>query len=355
MLLEYEAKNILKDADIPVPKGVLVDRASVLHDYPFVLKSQVPTGGRGKLGGIKVVSNQIEFEDSLTSIQSLEIKGYIPSHVLAEEVIAINKELYLSLLIDRSTASTTLVASKSGGVEVEDNSDDSFLKLPLNTTPNFDSVGQMIADWYDLPEKAFLLSDLIEKLHICFQKNDATLIEINPLVVTNKGMFIAADCKITLDESARFRHQEWSSLHQQPIDSNFVILHEDGNVATIANGAGLAMATIDAVHAAGLIPANFLDVGGGANEASVLAAFERITSVKSVKAIVINIFAGITRCDEIAKAIISAKSKIDTLPPLFIRLSGTNSDIANQMLDDARIERAHSLAECVESAKKVMA
>jgi len=353
MLLEYEAKNILKDAGISVPKGVLVDRTSVPHDFPIVLKSQVPTGGRGKLGGIKIVSNQIEFEDNLKSIQSLEIKGHLPSHILAEEVIAIDKELYLSLLIDRSTARTTLVASKRGGVEVEDNSDDSFLKLPLTTTPNFDSAGQAVADWYNLPEKAFLICDLIEKLYLCFQKNDATLIEINPLVVTDKGMLIAADCKITLDKSARFRHPEWESLTQQPTDSNFVILNENGNVATIANGAGLAMATVDAVHAAGLVPANFLDVGGGANEASVLAAFERISSVKSVKAVVINIFAGITRCDEVAKAIISASSKIETLPPLFIRLSGTNSDIANQMLDDARIERAHSLAECIESAKKV--
>ena len=353
MLLEFEAKRLLQQFNIPIPSGILIGDNSMPQNFPLVIKSQVPTGGRGKLGGIKIVSNKIEFEDNLKSIQSLVIKGYVPSHILAEEVIAIDKELYLSLLIDRSTARTTLVASKSGGIEVEDNSDDSFLKLPLSTTPNFDSVGQAVADWYNLPEKAFLICDLIEKLYRCFQKNDAILIEINPLVVTDKGTFIAADCKITLDESARFRHPEWESLTQQPTDSNFVILNENGNVATIANGAGLAMATVDAVHAAGLVPANFLDVGGGANEASVLAAFERISSVKSVKAIVINIFAGITRCDEVAKAIISANSKIETLPPLFIRLSGTNSDIANQMLDDARIERAHSLVECIESAKKV--
>ena len=353
MLLEFEAKRLLQQFDIPTPSGILVDDNSTPQILPLILKSQIPIGGRGKLGGIKIVSNQIEFDETLKSIQSLEIKGHSPSHILAEEVVAIDKELYLSLLIDRSTARTTLVASKSGGIEVEDNSDDSFLKLTLSTTPNFDSVGQAVADWYNLPEKAFFLCDLIEKLYLCFQKNDATLIEINPLVVTNKGDFVATDCKITLDESARFRHPEWSSFHQQPSDSNFVILNENGNVATIANGAGLAMATVDAVHAAGLVPANFLDVGGGANEASVLAAFERIVAVRSVKAIVINIFAGITRCDEVAKAIISASSKIDTLPPLFIRLSGTNSDIANQMLDDARIKRAHSLAECIESAKKV--
>jgi succinyl-CoA synthetase beta subunit len=354
MLLEYEAKNILKDADILIPSGMLVDEKSQPQNFPLVLKSQVPIGGRGKLGGIKIVSNQAEFNKALSSLQSLEIKGFTPSHILAEEVIAIDKELYLSLLIDRSAASTMLVASKSGGVEVEDSFDESFLKLPLSRSVNFDSIGQTVADWYDLPDKAFLISDLIEKLYTCFQKNDATLIEINPLVLTSESKLIAADCKIILDESARFRHPEWNSLAQQPVDSNFVILDENGNVATIANGAGLAMATVDAVHEAGLTAANFLDVGGGANEASVLAAFERITTVKSVKAIVINIFAGITRCDEVAKAIISAQSKIATLPPLFIRLSGTNSDIANKMLDDARIGRAHSLAECIESAKKVV-
>jgi succinyl-CoA synthetase beta subunit len=354
MLLEYEAKNILKNAGISIPHGMLVDEKSLPENFPLVLKSQVPTGGRGKLGGIKTVSNQVEFGENLSSLQSLEIKGFTPSHILAEEVIVINKELYLSLLIDRSAASTMLVASKSGGVEVEDGSDESFLKLPLSGSINFDGIGQAVADWYDLPEKAFVISDLIEKLYACFQKNDATLLEINPLVLTNEGKLIAADCKMTLDESARFRHPEWNSLEQQPVDSNFVILNENGNVATIANGAGLAMATVDAVHEAGLTAANFLDVGGGANEASVLAAFERIVTVRSVKAIVINIFAGITRCDEVAKAIISAQSKISTLPPLFIRLSGTNSDIANQMLDDANIGRAHSLAECIESTKKVV-
>ena len=354
MLLEYEAKNILKGADIPIPRGMLVDQKSLPQNFPLVLKSQVPTGGRGKLGGIKIVSHQPEFEEALSALQSLEIKGYVPLHILAEEVVVIDKELYLSLLIDRSTAMTTLVASKSGGIEVEDSSDESFLKLPLSGSINLDGIGQAVADWYNLPEKAFLISDLIEKLYECFQKNDATLLEINPLVLTKEGELIAADCKIILDESARFHHPEWNSLEQQSVDSNFVILNNNGNVATIANGAGLAMATVDAVHEAGLTAANFLDVGGGANEASVLAAFERIVTMRSVKAIVINIFAGITRCDEVAKAIISAQSKITTLPPLFIRLSGTNSNIANQMLDDANIGRAHSLAECIESAKKVV-
>ena len=354
MLLEFEAKRLLQQFNTPTPSGILVDDSSVPQNFPLILKSQVPVGGRGKAGGIKVVSNQTEFNDALSKLQSLEIKGYLPSLILAEEVIEINREFYLSLLFDRSTASTILVASKSGGIEVEDNSDDSFLKLPMNSTPNFDSIGQAVAGWYDIPEKTFIICDLIEKLYICFQKNDATLIEINPLVLTGKGKLTAADCKMILDESARFRHPEWNSLTQQPADSNFVILNENGNVATIANGAGLAMATVDAVHEAGLVAANFLDVGGGANESSVLAAFGRIISVQSVKAIVINIFAGITRCDEVAKAIISASSKIDTLPPLFIRLSGTNSDIANQMLDEARIKRANSLSDCITSAKELI-
>lgn len=354
MLLEFEAKRLLQQFDVPIPIGVLVSNSSTVSVLPAVLKSQVPAGGRGKAGGIKIVSNQAEFNEALKTLQSLEIKGHLSSHILAEEVINIDKELYLSLLIDRSTASTLLVASKAGGIEVEDNSDNSFLKLPMNTNPSFDSIGQAVADWYDVPEKAFVICKLIEKLYTCFQENDATLIEINPLVLTNEGKIIAADCKMILDESARFRHPEWDLLAQQPVDSNFIILNKNGNVATIANGAGLAMATVDAVHEAGLTAANFLDVGGGANEASVIAAFKRIIEIKSIEAIVINIFAGITRCDEVAKAIISARSKMDSLPPLFIRLSGTNSGIANQMLDEAGIKRAKSLAECITSAKEIV-
>lgn len=353
MLLEFEAKNILTSAGVPTPKGELINDIE-LSNFPLVLKSQVPVGGRGKVGGIKLVSDETELSETLPKLQSLKIKGHTPTHILAEEAINISKEFYLSLLIDRSSASTILVASKAGGIEVEDSSDDSFLKIPINFSPNYESIGQIVADWYEEPEKAFAISDLVQKLYACFQKNDATLIEINPLALTDEGKLIAADCKMILDESARFRHPEWSSLTQQPTDSNFVILNENGNVATIANGAGLAMATVDAVHEASLTAANFLDVGGGANEASVLAAFERIVEIKSIEAIVINIFAGITRCDEVAKAIISAQSKIETLPPLFIRLSGTNSDVANQMLDEAGIKRAHSLADCITSAKEII-
>jgi succinyl-CoA synthetase beta subunit len=353
-LLEYEAKQILKNFDITVPPSTLLKDNKPPVVLPVVLKSQVPVGGRGKFGGIRVVSNDKEFETTIKSLETLKIKGCIPSAILAEEIVKINKELYLSLLVDRSSASILLVASKDGGIDVEDNSNDTFLKINLSTTPNFENIGQTAADWYNLPEKSFAISDLIEKLHTCFVKNDATLIEINPLVLTDEGALVATDCKMTLDESARFRHPEWSQLQQQPSDSNFIVLNERGTVATIANGAGLAMATVDAVYAMGLEAANFLDIGGGADEASVLVAFERIVKNQSVKAIVINIFAGITRCDEVARAIISARSKIDNLPPLFIRLSGTNSELASQLLSEAGIEQANSLAECISSAKEVI-
>lgn len=353
-LLEFEAKNLLAKANIVVPNGKVIQKSDEFTS-PAVLKSQVPTGGRGKLGGIRIVRTKEEYEAAVNDLLLLSIKGFTPEVLLAEELLDIKSEYYLSVSIDREKSNIIVVASKNGGVEVEDSMSDSFLKLPIERQPNFDGIGQAVADWLELPAQAFVLTDVIERLVRCFTRNDATLIEINPLVLTADCKIIVADCKIILDDSAKFRHPEWSELSQQPADVNFVTLDENGTVATIANGAGLAMATIDAVHEAELIPANFLDIGGGANEASVLAAFERITQVTAVKAIVINIFAGITRCDEVAKAIISATKQITDLPPLFIRLSGTNSDIANQLLDDANIERATSLEACIMTAKQVAA
>ncbi len=195
------------------------------------------------------------------------------------------------------------------------------------------------------------MQDLVEALFRCFCANDATLLELNPLIYTRDGKFVAGDCKMDLDDAAAFRHPEWQ-FEQAKAEVNFVTLDQNGTVATIANGAGLAMATVDAVADAGMTPANFLDIGGGANEASVLAAFERIVSFPSVKVIIINIFAGITRCDEIARAVIAAKSQITNLPPVYIRLAGTNFEQAVDILTDAGIPTLATLEECIQHAAK---
>lgn len=348
-LLEYEAKKILAAHDVAVPKGYITGQKP---DFlPTVLKSQVPTGGRGKAGGIVIAHTADEYDNARKKIIDLEIKGFLPRIIYAEELLDIDQELYLSFLIDKKTASIVLMAHGNGGVEVEENPEESYLKLPFNDRPNFDSIGQQLADYYDLQDKTFVLQDLVEKLYETFVKNDALLLEINPLVVTKAGDIVTGDCKIELDDAAAFRHPGWQ-FEAEKTEVNFVTLDEQGTVATVANGAGLAMATVDAVADAGLTPANFLDIGGGANEASVLAAFTRLSEYPNIKVIIINIFAGITRCDEVAKAIIAAQEKLSNLPPLAIRLTGTNFEEAEKLLAEKNIPLEKSLADAIAIAKK---
>lgn len=346
-LLEYEAKDLLRQASLLTPRSEIVQSGNIPF-LPLVLKSQVPVGGRGKAGGIQVVRDNEEAKKALDDIFKLEIKGFRPTSILAEEVLDIDKEFYLSLLIDRDSSSIQLLASQYGGVEVEEQAE--FRKWELGTN-KWEVVGDELAEYYGLPGKAYVLQDLLENLYNCFVENDATLIEINPLVLTSDGKLVAGDCKMELDDAAVFRHPDWD-FEYKPADSNFVTLNEHGTVATIANGAGLAMATVDAVADAGLSPANFLDIGGGANEASVLAAFEQIVEYPNVSAIVINIFAGITRCDEVAKAIITAGQKIGNLPKLYIRLAGTNYQEAEELLRAEGIPLLPSLEACLQAVSE---
>lgn len=349
ILLEYEAKQILKKSSIPVPQGSLVTD-DTLPTLPVVLKSQVPTGGRGKLGGIKAIDTIDSLQSTITILHQHEIKGYIPSVILAEEKLAIAKEFYLSVLINRQHATLQLVAHKEGGTEVETNDSDGFLKIDLlSTTPVI--AGEQLAELYDTPEQTFALQEIVKNLHDCFVMNDATLIEINPLILTHAGQLVAGDCKMMLDDTAAFRHPDWR-FESTVKEANFVSLDPNGTVATIANGAGLAMATVDAVADAGMQPANFLDIGGGATAETVLAAFRRIMEYPHIKAIVINIFAGITRRDEVAKAIIEAKKHIENLPPLSIRLAGTNYEAAKTLLDAEDIQLLPTLKECLNIARQ---
>lgn len=347
-LLEYEAKKILRNDGIAVPKSFIA--RSTADFLPAVIKSQVPIGGRGKAGGVKVVKTAEEYDAAVAAIGTLSIKGFTPRTLLGEELIDIARELYLSILIDKSTRSIVLMAHTNGGVEVESNSADDFLRITLDGN-NAEAAGEELSDYYNLPEQSFALQDMVENLYRCFVTNDATLLEINPLIYTTDGQIIAGDCKMDLDDAAAFRHPDWS-FEEQSAETNFVTLDQRGEVATIANGAGLAMATVDAVADAGMKPANFLDIGGGANEASILAAFERIMTYPNVSVIIINIFAGITRCDEVAKAVIAAQGKIQQLPPLYIRLAGTNFEQAVTLLSAKNIPTLATLDECITAAKK---
>ena len=351
-LLEYEAKALLHTAGVPIPSSVVISREYTPElSLPTVLKSQVPIGGRGKLGGVVVVENPNEVTTTIDQLFALDIRGYQPNTLLAEEKLAIKNEYYFSIVINKSIPIIELVAHKNGGVEVEANDHDSFLHIPL-TTNNAEEAGERLAEYLDLPGQSFALQDLVEHCYDSFIKNDATLLEINPLVLTRGDKLIAGDCKMVLDDAALFRHPDWK-FEDTPSNTNFVVLDEHGTIATIANGAGLAMATVDAVATAGMKPANFLDIGGGANTASVLAAFERIMEFSSIQGIVINIFAGITRCDEVAKAIIAARQQISDLPPLFIRLAGTNFEAAAELLAKENIAILPTLEECLAAAKEV--
>lgn len=350
-LLEFEAKKILRHAGIAVPKSYIAGSDPIF--LPAVLKSQVPTGGRGKAGGIVVVASPDDYAAAMHKIADLPIKGFVPKTILAEQVLDIAQELYLSVMIDKSSAQVSIMANKNGGVEVEDNDKDSYWQQPIHGVDDSDRIGESLAEYFDMPDKAFVLQELVQSLYKCFVDTDALLIEINPLVVTADGQVIAGDCKIELDDAAAFRHPDWH-FETEKSETNFVTLNPHGTVATVANGAGLAMATVDAVADAGMVPANFLDIGGGANEASILAAFKRLVEYPNVRVIIINIFAGITRCDEVAKAIIAAKSQIPHLPPLAVRLAGTNYDQAAAILSEQNITMQPSLTQAINTAKDVV-
>lgn len=341
-LLEYEAKGILERFEIPIPKGAVVRPSDNAPPAPVVLKSQVHTGGRGKAGGVTVVTEQSAVASELERIFNLEIKGEKPQSVLAEGVLKIAGEYYLSIVIDRATASLQLIAHREGGVEVETQRD--FFTLELSDTKT--DIGLRLAEYYGLESQEFALGDLVEKLRTCFVKSDAILLEINPLVLTRQGTLVAGDCKLTLDDAAGFRHPEWK-FETAPASANFVTLDPAGTVATIANGAGLAMATVDAVKQAGLNPANFLDIGGGATIDGIVQSFRSIMEFPHISAIVINIFGGIVRCDDVAKAIIEARKQFSNLPPLYIRLSGTRSQEAAELLADESLTLYPDLPSCL--------
>lgn len=349
-LLEYEAKTILKNSGVVVPEFVIVKpNEPILEEigFPVVVKSQVPVGGRGKAGGVKVVETQDDFLETLERISLLEIKGHLPSVLIAEQKIDIATERYLSLMIDRETASIQLMVNAAGGVDVE--SQTGFYRIDISPETIQDRAARVAELFQETDIKS--IEKLLRSLYECFVSNDATLLEINPLVKTTEGSYVCADAKMELDNAAAFRHPDWD-FEDTPKDVNFVTLDQQGEVATIANGAGLAMATVDAVAAYGMHPANFLDVGGGANKASVLAAFERIMEYENIRAIVINIFAGITRCDEVARAIIAAREEISDLPQLFIRLAGTNFEAAVELLEPEHIPTLATLEECLRAAKQ---
>ena len=347
-LLEYEAKNLLSACEVPIPRGkVFAINELQAIAAPIVLKSQVTIGGRGKLGGVQIVRRQSAIESVARKMFNLKIKGFLPSKLLAEEILDISREFYFSLNINRQTAAIELLAHAGGGVEIESQDTAAFFRRDITDNREFEALADELADYLDIASKAFLLQDIIENAYRCFIDNDCLLLEINPLVLTSDGKLIAGDAKITVDDAAAFRHLDWQ-FEDNSTEHNFVILNRDGAVATIANGAGLAMATVDAVVASGLTPANFLDIGGTATSDKVLDCFHQITTLDNINVIIINIFGGIVRCDEVARAIIDAQRQIPDLPKLAIRLSGNREAEARQLLAQYNLPLFDSLEAILE-------
>jgi succinyl-CoA synthetase beta subunit len=364
---EYQAAAIFKNAGIPVPDGQVASElkeALSLADkigYPVVLKSQVLVGGRGKAGGIKVVKNKQELEEKFKLIKGLSIKGYAVEKIFIVKALDIKKEIYLAITVDSLAGDVVLMASASGGIDIEEvahTNPDAIKKLYLNgeKDTHLKTLQPFVASIFSDKKQQDEAVEIIERLVKVFFEYDCSLAEINPLIVDGKGHLIAADAKVMFDDNGLIRHKELTALRDMTYEEadeleakekglSFVKL--EGDVGCIVNGAGLAMATMDIVKLSGGKPANFLDVGGSSNPEKVLNALRIILKNKDIKAVLINIFGGITRCDDIAKGIIEALKQIKDMPALVVRLTGTNEEEAKKMLLKEGINTFPTMREAV--------
>lgn len=352
ILLEYEAKQLLREHGLATPVGRLLRAGDTLDDdLPVVVKAQVPVGGRGKAGGVKVARTASELVAARDALLGQKLLGHVAASLLVEELLEPARELYVAVALDRAEQAMVLLAHHSGGVDIGHAARRSggAFKVALRGEPSRQVAGDTGAYLGLPPEQTGELHRVMAGLWQISAREDAVLVEINPLMVLPDGRMICADAKIELDDAAVFRHSG-RNFETQPASAQFVVLSQQGTVASLANGAGLAMATNDAIQAAGAEPANFYDVGGGTDAAEMTRGFDRIRELPGVRAIVVNIFGGITRCDEVAEAILAARAANIATPPVFIRLEGTNAAEGSRMLKAAGIELWPSLGQCVEQA-----
>ncbi len=367
---EYQAKEIFRAAGIPVPPGEVADtpeRAEELargYGGTVVVKAQVHSGGRGKAGGVKLAPSPEEARQYAEAILGMEINGLTVNQVLVTPAEDIATESYVGILIDRKTQAPTFMVSAEGGIDIEEvahTNPDAIRKLVVD--PRYGLLAHQ-AYWlastlYDDPALAKQASRIIAQLYDAFTSAGASMAEINPLISTDDGEVKAIDAKLSIDDNELFRKpsiaeyrdlaaEPWAETRAREADLSYVKL--DGNVGCCVNGAGLAMATMDLVKFYGGEPANFLDIGGSSNPDKVVAALEIITSDPNVEVILFNIFGGITRCDDVANGIVAATQSIDIEPPILIRLTGTNEELALQILADAGFSAFTSMDEVVERA-----
>ena len=370
-LHEYQAKNLYAKYNIPIPKGRIATSASEARRLceelggKVVVKAQVLVSGRGKAGGVRLVKTPEEAEEVTTSILSMKIKDLPVRKVLVDEAISISKEIYLGITNDRAAQKPVLIACGAGGVdseEVAQKTPGKIAKMEVDSLLGLrDYQIRDIALSIDLPRQFWRpFGEIIYALWKVYTDCDATMAEINPLVITADNHLVALDAKIVLDENALFRHpdladlrdidgEDWAETQGRKFGVSFVKM--EGDIGCMVNGAGLAMATMDIISHFGGKPANFLDIGGGASSEKVASAIRLILADRNVKAILINVFGGITRCDEVAEGIVRACRDVASDVPMVVRLVGTNEDKARQILSGASLVYADSL---VEGAKKAI-
>lgn len=354
-LFEYQGKELLRRFEVPVPEGRVArtpeEAAGAARGLggKVVVKAQVQAGGRGKAGGIKLADSPEQAQEVAASILGMDIKGHMVKRVLVERAGNIEAEYYCSLLVDRSRRDFLAMMSAKGGIDIEEvaATDPAAISRvnidPLLGMSDFHARRLVFGANLDEAARPGAIS-LLPKLFRAFVQLDASLIEVNPLVLTGEGRVVALDAKVSIDDSAAFRQplfDELKAAHEVPEQEriakekglNFIKL--DGDVGIIGNGAGLVMSTLDVVKAAGGEPANFLDVGGGAGADVLSAGLEVITSDPGVRSVLVNIFGGITRCDLVAEGIIDALERLDMKIPIVVRLDGTNAEQGRKMLTDA--------------------
>lgn len=357
---EYQAKQVLSKFQVPVPRGQVaytpseaVAAAQGLGGKLWVVKAQIHAGGRGKAGGVKLAKSLDEVEALAKNMIGMTLvthqtgpEGKVVKRVYVEEGTGIAQELYLSIVVDRGTSRVTFITSKEGGVEIEEvaaKHPEKILKLVIDPAAGMQPFhARKLAFGLGLPKEMHGKFDsFINKLYTAFMETDASQLEINPLVITDGGELVALDAKFNFDENALFRHPDIYELRdpdeEDPLElkaSKFGLSYVkmEGNIGCMVNGAGLAMATMDIIKLYGGTPANFLDVGGGANREKVTEAFKLILSDPNVEGILVNIFGGIMRCDIIAEGIITAAREVNLHVPLVVRLEGTNVELGKKML-----------------------
>jgi len=383
-LHEYQAKELLKANGINVPKSQIsnsIDETFIIakkFNSSLAIKAQIHSGGRGKAGGIKITNTPWEAKEFAASILGKNLiteqnkpHGQPVNQLLIEETIKIKKEMYFSILIDRQEESIVIIASESGGMDIEEISS----KNPKSITKEYCKINMVLSSSQEsrlsigLGIEKKLFKKLEKFLTSCFElfrKSDLSLLEINPLAISEDDEIIAIDSKIILDDNARFRHKEisgtfdWLQIDKKEVEafhSGLSYIALEGNIGCMVNGAGLAMATMDLIKISGGLPANFLDVGGGATSETVSKAFKILLSDSNVRVVLVNIFGGIMRCDIIAEGIISAVTEVGVNIPIVVRLEGTNVEIGKNILKKSKLNiiSADSLTDAAKKSVELSA